>query len=156
MNKRLPYQEGTWFALPFAKGGYGVGCVARHSPKGRIVLAYFFGPRRQVIPDLADLDMLDPDDAIAIMRIGDLGLIDGTWRIIGELACWDRGRWPVPTFTRTDTVLKPVAWRVRYSDDDPGVLVSEERIPFEAGIPSSSGLFGAEAAVIALSRILEG
>lgn len=50
MAKRLPYREGTWFALPLRKGGYAVGVVARMAPRGRIILAYFFGPKRNQIP----------------------------------------------------------------------------------------------------------
>ncbi len=40
--KKLPYKEGTWFAVPLKCGGHAVGIATRIAPKGRVLLAYFF------------------------------------------------------------------------------------------------------------------
>src|SRR5487761_1007991 len=119
---KLPYKEGTWFAVPLEKGGFGVGCVARHSPKGVTVLGYFFGPKRDDIPTYDEVCSLQPDRSVLVRIVGDLGLIDGTWPIISDSTAWNRHNWPVPAFSRQDELTK-TAWLVRYSDDDPEVLV---------------------------------
>ena len=153
--KTVPYKEGTWFAVPLEKGGYAVGVVARCAPKGPIVLAYLFGPKRDHVPLLGDLVPLKADEALAVWRVGDLGLINGAWPIIGESPTWNRTKWPTPEFTRIDELTKSVAWRVHYADDDPSVAVSKERIPYDRCLPDIVVLHGAQAAEIALSRMLD-
>jgi hypothetical protein len=80
--------------------------------------------------------------------------INGSWLILGESSNWNRIKWPTPEFTRKDELTKRVAWRVHYADDDPGVVVSEERIPYDPCLPDNDVLHGAQAAEIALSRML--
>lgn len=152
--KKLPYKEGTWFAVPLEKGGFAVGRVARHSPGGCIVLAYFFGPKVESVPKLEDVACLRPEQSVWIRLVGDLGLIDGTWPIIGDSANWDRREWPVPVFTRRVDILVKAAWRVQYSDDDPNVVVAEERIPYDPSLPNTDGSSGHLAAQVHLSRIM--
>jgi len=97
---KLPYKEGTWFAVPLRGGGYATGLVARHIPgEGKIVLAYFFGPKRQTIPSMEELEGLTPDMAIKVIRVGDLGLFEGSWPIVGDSPKWQRERWPMPART---------------------------------------------------------
>src|SRR5205809_5963188 len=105
----LPYKEGALFAVPLATGKYAVGIVARTSRKGKIILAYFFGPARQTVPEKRELAGLCPQDSVRIARVGDLSLIDKTWPIIGQLEPWDRNRWPIPPFVRRDDIMKR-AW----------------------------------------------
>jgi hypothetical protein len=104
-GEKLPYKEGTWFAIPLQQGGYAVGRVARLSGDG-IILAYFFGPKRETVPTLADLGSLTPDSALAVVRAGDLGLIEGSWPIIGDAPVWEREKWPMPAFVRRDEIGK--------------------------------------------------
>src|SRR5580658_8156552 len=85
---KLPNREGTLFAVPLRGGGFAVGVVARATNKGKVILCYFFGPRRDSIPALNDMVKLKPESAICVLRIGDLGLINGEWPIIGE---WTHG-----------------------------------------------------------------
>ena len=153
--KEVPYKEGTWFAVPLEKGGYAVGVVARCAPKGPIVLAYLFGPKREHVTLLDDLDPLKADEALAVWKVGDLGLITGSWRIIGVTPHWSRARWPMPEFIRNEELFKKVAWRVIYSEDDPSVVVSEEQIPYDPKVPATDGSCGAQYVEIALSRILD-
>ena len=155
MAKKLPYKEGTWFGVPLEEGGYAVGRVARHSPKGMIILAYFFGPKRDRLPSVEEVEELSPSNAAEVCRVGDLGLINGDWPIIGDSPNWARDKWPIPSFTRRDDFTK-TAWRVSYSDDDPNVVLSDDRIPFHPDVPTTDGLFGAQAAEIVLSRVLNG
>jgi len=154
-KKRLPYKEGSWFAAPLQKGGYGVGRVARHSPKGVTVLAYFFGPKRGKLPSLIEIENLHADDAVWVRVIGDLGLMNGSWPIIGDSAHWDRDRWSVPVLFRRVNVPKATAWRVEYSNDDPEIIVCEERIPYDSNLPDTDGCSGAGAAEKRLTALLD-
>jgi hypothetical protein len=151
---KLPYKEGTWFAIPLRKGGYAAGLVARLIPgQGKIILAYLFGPKREAIPSIGELGRLSPDMAIKIARIGDLALIDGSWPIIGEAADWRREKWPTPAFIRRDDIGR-IAWQVEYSDENPNQVVAERRVPYETAGFEKDGLLGAGAAEIVLTKLL--
>src|SRR5262245_42361437 len=117
-KRKLPFQEGTWFGIPMQRGGYGVGRVARLSPKGDVRLGYFFGPKHQRLPKLTQVEALEPRDAVKVIQTSELGLLDGTWPIIGASPVWDREKWPIPPFIRRDP-LSERAWRVIYADDNP-------------------------------------
>jgi len=150
----LPYKEGTWFAVPLRGGGYAAGVVTRLVPtQGKIVLAYFFAPKRDFVPQLSDVADLTSRSAIKIARVGDLGIIDGSWPIIGELPRWNRDDWPMPTFIRKDD-LSNTAWRVQYSDSNPNQVISERLIPFDSSEYEKDSLLGAGAAEIIISRML--
>ena len=149
----LPYREGTLFAVPLRQGGFAVGVVARAAVSGRVVLCYFFGPRRMAVPSLAQVDRPDNSATVCILRVGDLSLLDGGWPIIGPCSLWERSEWPVPAFVRKDE-LACRAWRVEYSDDDPSKVLREHPEPFESALERDA-LFGAGAAELVLTRILE-
>ncbi len=151
---KVPYKEGTWFALRLRQGGYAVGRVARHAPEGMIILAYLFGPKRERVPTLDEVDHLEPHEAVKVVRAGDLGLLDGSWPVIGDSPRWERERWPMPAFIRKDD-LSRTAWRVIYSEDDPNTVVAEERIPYETAELECAGLYGAKAVEAVLSQVLE-
>jgi hypothetical protein len=151
---KRPYREGTWFAVPLRQGGYVVGRVARHTVGGKIVLAYFFGPKHDGVPTLPEIETSEPATAIKIMMAGDLGFLDGSWPIIGDSLHWNRQDWPIPPFIRRDDLSRS-AWRVIYSDDDTNKVVSEERIPYETQGLQDDVLSGHKAAEIHLSRLFE-
>jgi hypothetical protein len=150
---KLCYKEGTWFAVPLQPMGYAVGRVARHAKKGVMILAYFFGPRRNQVPALHDLNALQPHNAIQIWRVGDPGLVEKTWPIIGDLPVWERDRWRTPLFIRKVDVGR-TAWCVTRSDDDPSKVLKEERIPYDTSGVQSDTFYGHKAAELALSHIL--
>ncbi len=108
-KEALPFKEGTWFAVPLQDSGYAVGRVARLSPDGAVILAYFFGPKRKSVPTLGEIEQLQPTDSVAALRASELGLLDGRWPIIGDSESWDRNRWPIPAFVRRDP-LSATAW----------------------------------------------
>jgi hypothetical protein len=113
---KLPYRDGTWFAVPLRGSGFAVGIVARFDKKGR-VLGYFFGPRRQVVPRFQEVETLKADSAILVLRFADLGLIEGEWPIIGQAQSWNRLDWPLPVFIRREPPPRLRNWLVYYSDD---------------------------------------
>ncbi len=152
-KKNAPFKEGTWFAIPLREGGYATGRVARHSPNGEIILAYFFGPKRETIPALEELEQVASDSAIKIAQVGALGIIEGSWPVVGDLPSWEREKWPIPVFIRRDDIGK-MAWRVVYADDNPNWVVSEERIPYESSGYERDSLLGAGAAEIILTQML--
>lgn len=153
--KRLPYQEGDWFAVPLRSGGYAVGIVARTTKRAGGIIGYFFGPRRDEVPKLHELAGLKAEHAIHVKRFGDLSLLEGGWPIIGRLPGWDRSKWPLPRFVRQD-VLSDTAWVEEYADDDPDKIVSERSVKFEdvRDLPRA-GSSGAGAIEIVLTKLLD-
>lgn len=133
MLESLPYSEGTVFAVPLRNGGFARGIVARAAPEGAVLFGYFFGPK---LPSLSDIDVsgLNPEAAVAQMIFGDLGLINGEWRIICLLPEWNREAWRMPDFVRRDPVGKR-AWRVRRSDNDPSMIDFEEPVDYDTKLP---------------------
>jgi hypothetical protein len=151
-KEQLPYREGTWFAMPLRQGGYATGRIARHSGNG-CILAYFFGPKRETVPVLEDLENLTPDSAIKVLRAGDLGIIEGSWPIVGDSPIWKREEWSIPPFIRRDDIGK-VAWRVTYADDNPLQVISEQRIPYDNLEYERDGLHGSGAAELVITGML--
>jgi hypothetical protein len=148
----LPYENGTWFAVPLREGGYGTGLVARHSRDG-VILVYLFGPKRKTPPELGSVEKLTRVDAVKVSVAGDLGLIEGRWPIIGKSPSWKPEEWPVPKFVRRDDITK-TAWLVTYADDNPLLVVAEERVPFDIEGFERDALSGAGAVEIQLTRLL--
>ncbi len=98
-KQKIP--EGTWFAVPLRDGGFCRGLMARTDGKGSS-FGYFFGPKKATIEDLPDVSGLHPNDAILVGRFGDLGLLNGEWKVIEKDTQWDRTAWPMPPFIRVD------------------------------------------------------
>lgn len=149
----LPYEEGTWFAVPLRSSGYGLGVVARATKRGKVLLGYFFGPRRDVEPTLGAASSLRAADAVLVVRFGDLYLIDKSWPIIGCLPTWRREEWPMPSFVRRDE-LSGKAWRVEYADDNPNEVIAEEILATDSGGLGRDSLLGAGAVEIVLTNRL--
>ena len=141
------YQEGDWFAIPIEDGEYAVGLIARmKNGRGtKSIFGYFFGPRRNKIPKLDELTELLPEHNIDMCRFGDLGLHEGSWPVIGRFNDWDRSKWPMPPFLRTQLV-SGITFKVTYDDTDPGSRISEtECDPKEASKYPKDGLSGSGA-----------
>jgi hypothetical protein len=151
--KRVPYDEGTWFAVPLRAGGYAVGLVARKSPEG-VLLGYFFGPRRDLVPSLSDLETLRPEETVLIRLFGDLGLLEGEWPIIGQSPTWDRRSWPLPQFGRIEEFTGR-ALRVEYDEENLARTVRETPATREEveGLPLD-GMSGYGALEKRLTRLL--
>jgi len=149
---KLPYAEGAVFVLPLRNGGYARGIAARVGPRGKAVLGYFFGPRLRTSSE-ATLDGLDPEKACLRIIFGDLGLINGEWKVIGAIPNWDRARWPMPDFVRRDPLgrRKPIV--VRYSEDDPLRMASEYAVDADPGLATDSA-YGYGAVEIELGKLL--
>jgi Immunity protein 26 len=154
-NRRRPaYGEGDWFAVPLRDHGYAVGIIARQNRDG-ILFGYFFGPRRDGVPPLTELGGYQPGDAILLARFGDLGLLNGEWTLIGGLPGWSRSAWPMPPFARIDSIDKAIAYKTIYSDDDPGVDLSETVCdPTEAICYPQDSLSGYGAIEIRLTKLI--
>jgi hypothetical protein len=98
---------------------------------------------------------LRPASALRVWRVGDLGLITSKWPIIGELGSWDRSVWPVPIFIQRGALFPHTNWRVYFSDNDPAKRIKMEREPNERPDLPEDSLFGAGAAEIELSKVLD-
>jgi hypothetical protein len=80
------------------------------------------------------LEGIEPGKSILSVIFGDLGLINGEWRLIGSMPNWQRGAWSMPDFVRRDPIGKR-AWRVRRSDVDPLKIESEVPVEFDTDLP---------------------
>ena len=127
--------------------------MARTTRKGRVILSYFFGPRRDAPPSLDELEHLTADKAVLVIRVGDLGLINGTWPIIGNLQNWERSSWPMPAFIRRSE-LSGKAWKVIYSDTDPNLVVAEAPHPYDDTSLGRDSLSGFQAAEFRVTKLL--
>jgi hypothetical protein len=101
--------------VPLRTSGFGVGIVACHDGPGGIV-AYIMGTRFERVPLLEALADLTADDAVRVMRLGDLGLVKASWRVIGRTPRWSPAVWPVPAFARRD--ISGLCYRVEYERND--------------------------------------
>ncbi|MET0321591.1 MAG: Imm26 family immunity protein [Duganella sp.] len=152
---RQSYQEGSFFAVPLLDGGYGTGLVARLSPGSKIMLAYLFGPKRDSVPSADELKALRAADAVKVLRVGDMALVSGHWRVLGEADAFDAAHWPMPQFLRRADALKR-AWRVTYASNDPGRSEREESVPYETPGLEADSLYGYGSAELLLTKLLEG
>jgi hypothetical protein len=124
--RRLPYGDGDWFAVPLRDDvGFALGVVARHDHRGGVI-GYFFGERFEELPLLESVGSLRAQDAVRVMRFGDLGLVKGQWPILGRLDGWSAEEWPMVAFGRRE--LTGRAFRVVYSPDDLRGPMAEELI----------------------------
>ena len=151
----IRYGEGDWFAVPLQEGGFASGIIARATPRREgILIGYFFGPRRAVIPALGDLASLKASDAVLVRRFGDLGLLRGTWPLIGKPEDWKREAWPTPVFGRFEE-LTGRSFEVIYDDNDPNKLIREEIIGrYDLLGLAKDGLLGAGAVEVVLTGLL--
>ena len=150
---KLNYSEGTWFAVPLLNGGFGVGVVARATSRGRVILAYFFGPRRRTVPTLPEVVELDPTAAVLVVRLGDLCLIRGDWPILGRSSQWQRDDWPIPLFLRSNELSRR-AFIVSYDDKDPSRPISEVPVEYGTSTLERDSMLGAGAVEIELTDVL--
>lgn len=123
------YPEGTWFAVPLRTGGFAVGIIARLKKMrgGKMILGYFFGKVWAQPPPLEEVIGCRPEEAVHVGRVGDLGLFDGSWPVLGSDPKWRREDWPVPLFIRREDLTERV-WLIQRSDHDISKIESETRI----------------------------
>ena len=103
--------EGDWFAIPLRGAGWGVGRAARLNQGASTVVAYLFGPARETIPTLDDVEDLRPENAVMVRSVGGSGLRRGVWPVLGQRE-WSREDWPVPTFGHRDDLVEKYFERI--------------------------------------------
>lgn len=155
MSIKLPYKEGTWFAVPLRNGGFATGIVARFISKKGGLLGYFYGPRRMTVPKLYEVINQAPSDAVIARIFGDLELIRGNWPILGQSELWKREEWPMPVFVRREPFTNRIL-KIYYSDSNPKRLIKEEVVASEAEVLGlqPDGTSGAGAIEIILTKLL--
>ena len=148
------YKEGDWFLVPLDPSGFAVGLAARNTPRGACILAYFFGVRYDEVPHISDLENYRPSDAVRIFRVGDLGIINGEWKVLGQASNWNRSWWPMPNFVRREPISNRI-WLVTYSDDNPSLVLTEKLINQEEAFGlGTDSLYGYGAAEKTLLKLL--
>jgi len=149
---KRPYSEGSVFLVPLRNGEYARGIVARAPLRaGKILLGYFFGPGVKSAHAVA-YDDLEPDRAILRVRFGDLGLINGSWSVLGILPNWQRSNWPFPDFVRRELFTNR-AYLVHYVDADPRKREFEKPVDPGCELPED-GLWGSGAVEIRLTKLI--
>jgi hypothetical protein len=133
-------------------GGFARGVVARTAPDGKLLLGYFFGPRLTSQAE-ADVSDIEPSKAILSLRFGDLGLVKGLWPVVGRLPDWNPAQWPMPNAVRRDLLGKAKPILVRYDDNDPSKILSEEALENDIDLPAE-GLAGYGFVEAKLSKLL--
>ena len=147
------YAEGDWFAVPLRTNGFALGVVARANSEG-VLVGYFFGPRSEELPTLADAAGLLPEQAVLVGMFGHLGLRGGSWPLLGRESAWERSAWPTPIFIRYEE-LTGRSFHVRYDDADPGRLIDESAVaPGPDEQAPEDGLMGAGFVELRLTRLL--
>jgi Immunity protein 26 len=147
------YREGDWFAVPLLDSGFAAGLIARVNPKGAL-LGYFFGPRRREMPRLHDVSGLRPGDALLVRKFGHLGIVHGTWPLLGRLDSWEWQDWPTPVFLRYEE-LTGRSFHVFYDDKTPTKCSVRSRVaPGEAQQAPKDGLMGAGFTEAILTQLL--
>ena len=150
--KKLPYAEGTWFAVPLRSSGFGVGLVARMDGEGG-VFGYFFGPRRDAVPDIGSVENLMHEQAVWMCQFGDLGFLESKWPIIGQSKNWNRDEWPLPPFIRFDSISGEA--RMSVYSDDLEFLWEQVCDPKTVQWYAEDGSSGYGAVEISLTRVLD-
>ena len=142
--RKVSITEGSWFAIPLTDSGYGLGLAARIGKRGGIILGYFFGPRRNIIPSESDTLALRPTDAILIRQFCDPALVSGEWAIVARSKEWHREEWAQSAFGHIDVVDDSKAYRREYPPDDPSNMFVQETLisPEEAFLLPQDGLSG--------------
>jgi hypothetical protein len=143
--------EGTWFAVPLRSTGFAVGVVARTSGSA-IILAYFFAARGDRLPTHDEVKALKAADAVRVLRISSLRMVNGSWPILGVDQNWFRDQWPMPRFLRREPISNRT-WIVEYSDSDPSNRISETRTHPDTKLELDD-LYGAGAVEIRLTKVL--
>jgi Immunity protein 26 len=155
MGTNQSYKEGDWFTIPLREGGYAVRLIARSRHKKQTQFEYFFGSKRDLAPDVAQLYELTKEDAILIGRFSMLGLAEGRWKVIGRFNVWDRQAWDMPEFVRSD-LISGTHYVTRYSEDNLNVRLTERIAISEEGLklPYDS-LMGSGAVEMRLTYLLQ-
>ncbi|WP_157683580.1 Imm26 family immunity protein [Microlunatus soli] len=149
----LDCAEGDWIAVPLRSDGYAVGIIARM--KEMQIFGYFFGPKRDAVPELDELSGLRPDDAVLVGAFGGLGLKKGKWAVLGRFDNWDRADWAFPPLVRYEE-LTGQTYRVTYDDNDPGKVLHQEVVePGAAEQGPRDGLMGHGFVELKLTKLLD-
>lgn len=151
---RLNYSEGGWFAVPIGNQ-FAIGRIVRASSRGRVLFGYFFGPALSTAPTEDEMNKLGTSRPVMRSKFGDLELISGKWKIVKNTKNWERSKWPMPKFGRTDSDGN--CWEARYDENDPNSLIEERPSTPEqiATLPKDS-LMGAGFVEKRLTRLLLG
>jgi hypothetical protein len=151
--------EGTVVAIPVEPKGWVLGVYARVK-KGRgsggVPFGYFFGKVFDQLPDKSVIESLKAKDAILQSKFGDLGLIQGRWKIIGECKPWIRIDWPVPDMMYASDEIFPYDQLIRYDENNMSHEIFRENFPpGSLNLPKAS-MPGSRALEIIISMIIRG
>ncbi len=152
MTKRIPYTEGSIFVLPVRNGGFARGVVTRMDGKGG-VFGYFFGPKYKSIEEAKGETNLIHEHSIMKRMFGDLGLLERSWIIIGEIENWNRDEWPMPPLIRIDELCGK-AWLSVYDEDTLDVVFEKQVDPSLKNMYPEDGLSGSGAVEVRLAKLL--
>lgn len=123
---KASYAEGDLFLVPLAGMVFALGRIVRASRRRGTVYISFFHRVMEQLPDKTQIPDFSPQQVIFSGLAGDLGLIDGSWKILRGHDHWDRRDWPLPRFKRRDLISDEIT-EVEYDDSDVSKVVAERK-----------------------------
>jgi immunity protein 26 of polymorphic toxin system len=155
VRKKINFSEGDCFSIPLRDGGFARGVVTRMDGKGGI-FGYFFSPRIEKFTDISITKDLYPEKAIFAGQFGDLGLINGEWKVIGQVSEWSRTKWTMPSFFLRMEKGDPKGFLSAYDEDTLKCIGEQEVQISEIDIQEfpEDGLMGYGFVEIRLTKIL--
>lgn len=114
-KSEINFVPGEWCAIPMPESRWAVGRIVHRQQD--VIVGYFFGPRREDLPQVSDLKGLTSTGVDEIRKVSDLGLRSGEWPVIGGSRDFDPMVWPVPAFGKPDWAQNQF-WRLAYPDND--------------------------------------
>lgn len=135
--KPLPYAEGDLFCFKLPSGAYALGLIARVAPGGKVIAVYVFQGLLSSVP--FETAIPPRGRVVLVARVGDLGLMNGSWQVVRRKGPWSAGDWPIPTFGRIEPISGR-AWRVTYRDENPNSRPKETEVKASEveGLPQDS------------------
>lgn len=138
-SANINYKEGDLIIFSLPRGGFAIGVIARTSRDG-IILVYFANKKFENIPTLKEIYVSDLEFYFA-WRTGDLALLEGKWKVIGEYKGFRRENWPIPLYIRKDPLSKK-AWEVKYNDLNISIIESETPTNYKRTDLDAEGVAG--------------
>ncbi len=100
-KRKINYSEGDCISVPLLNREFARGVIARMDGRG-CIFGYFFPPSIEDSHNVKIDDFLSPGNNILLARVGDLGLLNSEWKVIGRIPDFRREVWKLPAGLRWD------------------------------------------------------
>lgn len=99
MSEKLPYVNGDVVAVPLRDdSSFGLVLIVGHDGVGAAIGYLFDSIHPDQPTDVTQLTGIGPENVLRASRFGDLGLMNGTWLVVGQHPSWQEQEWPLLEF----------------------------------------------------------